>query len=80
MKLGSSQLPPCMCQHAKTVIVMMSADGKPVEPKQKHQAFSSLFFVLLMSLIIKQDENRKKACRSTGFRSALIKTHVTVSK
>ena len=67
MKLGSSQLPPCMCQHAKSVIVMMSADGKPVEPKQKHQAFSSLFFFLLMSFIMKQDEKKKKAVNQLVF-------------
>ena len=44
------------------------------------QAFSSLFLFLLISFIIKQDEKREKACRLTRFPSALIKTHVTVSK
>ena len=60
-------------ENVTLAVQLLSADGKPVEPKQKHQAFSSLFFVLLMSFIIKQDEKRKEACRSTRFPSALIK-------
>ena len=61
-----------MCHHAKTVIVMMSTDRNPVEPKQKRQAFSSLFFVLLISFVMQQDKKGEEACRLTRFPSALI--------
>ena len=40
-------------------VLLTSADRKPVDLKRKRQAFSSLFFVLLMSFIIKQDEKRE---------------------
>ena len=57
----------------KNCQIVMSADGKPVEPKQKRQAFSSLLFFFLVSFIIQQDKNGEEACRFTRFQSALIK-------
>ena len=52
----------------------MGADRKPVDPKRKRQAFSSLFFLLLINYVIQQEKKREEACRLTRFRSALVNT------